>query len=213
MKLLGVIGLLLLGNLARRSVQRHLAKARLPRHPPRWIAALTTSRVAATPATTDPPAIDVIEHAGPIELRTLRRGLAAELGLGAAVLGLTSALVVSIPARQSYLRPFTKTVSASGLRASLLIDAPRVGDTVLHLSVRDSAGKSMPVNALSGSVALPTAGLGPLPLGVARGDAARATGSQDIRLSFPRKGIWLLQLTVQTSSAGTARFSVPVEVS
>jgi hypothetical protein len=41
------------------------------------------------------------------------------------LLALTAALVVTVPARQPYLRRFTRTMTATGLRVSVRIDADR----------------------------------------------------------------------------------------
>ena len=232
-KLLGVVGLLVLGNLARRWVQRNLAVYRpwqLPRLMPQATAGSAASAATAgsagsagstgstlllAPAVVLAPAPAVVPTGqyGPVELRSLRRGLTFELGLGLAVLALTAALVVSVPSRESYIRPFTQTLSAPGLRVALRIGAPRTGDSVLHLSVRDPGGKAIPVTALRGSLSQPAAALGPLPLRLARARGATGTGAQDVGLTFPEKGHWVLQLTVQTSSFDATSFTVPVDVS
>lgn len=123
-KLLAVLGLLLLGNLARRWVQRHLTTVRAPSQ------LIAARNGGAAPALTDPEAIG---HPNPLELRALRRGLAAELALSAAVLGLTSALVVTMPARQSSLQSSPQTSSTTSQGVSLVWDAPRVGGDVARM--------------------------------------------------------------------------------
>jgi copper transport protein len=137
----------------------------------------------------------------------------AELGLGVAVLALTAALVVSIPSVQSYIRPFTQTLSAPGMRVAVRIDAPRTGDTALHLSVQDQTGKAVPLMAVRGSLSQPKAGLGPLPLRLPSASGETATGAEDIGLTFPRNGNWVLQLTVQISAFDSTSFTIPVDVS
>jgi copper transport protein len=184
LKLIAVIVIVGLGNLARLWVQRHLA-------PPHGSAQLLTSAT----------------------WRRLGRGVTAELAISVIVLGLTSALVVAIPSRQSYVRPFAQSVVATGLQLAVRIDAPRAGDTVLHLTARSNEGKAIAVTGVRGSLSEPNAKLGPLPLRLPNPDGASRTGTEDIGLTFPSKGKWLLQLTVQTSPLDAVAFSFNVAVS
>jgi copper transport protein len=197
----GVILLLVLGNLARRWVQRHLTRLRLP-----------ARRVVAGAA------IAVLERDepqppqyGPAEVRRLRRGLVAELGVGLAVLGLTAALVATVPGRQAYVAPFEKIISTADITVRMTIDTPRTGDTVLHVSTSTSDGRPQSVQKLNGTLSLPSAGLGPLPVRVDRSDSP--TGQQDVGLTFPARGDWTLRLTVQTSNLDSTALSVTVPVS
>jgi copper transport protein len=149
---------------------------------------------------------------GASSARGLHRGLLAELGVGAGVLALTAALVVLVPARQSYVPRFDRTMTAAGLQVAVRIDTPRVGDTVLHLTARSSSGRPIPVLELRGSLRLRAKGLGPLALRPARGNGATPDGREDVGVSFPRPGRWLVQLTVQTSPLDATVFALTVPV-
>jgi len=148
----------------------------------------------------------------PLPVRWLHRGLAAELAIALVVLGLTAALVVTVPGRISYVRPFTRTLTAKGLQLAVRIDAPRIGDTVLHVRARSSDGSPIRVTGLQGSLTLPDAQLGPLPVRLSNAAGSASNGSQDIGVTFPRSGRWVIQLTVRTSSSDSSVFAVNVQV-
>jgi copper transport protein len=119
-KLCGVVLLVALGNLARRRVQRHVAAPEPVTAPvePRVVSRGGAAVLERVEATTD-------AHSRPPDVRALRRGVLAELVIGAAVLGFTAALVATVSARQAYVQPFEHTVTADGLRVSLTVDSPR----------------------------------------------------------------------------------------
>jgi copper transport protein len=215
LKLLAVLVVVSLGNQARRWVQRHLTPPGRSWRLPALLAPAITAYAASAPAVERAPEITGQQGAapyGPLQLRQLRRGLIAELGIAVIVLGITVALVVSVPSRQSYVRPFTRTVTATGLQLAVRIDTPRTGDAVLQVIARSSDGKAVTVTGIRGSLTQPEAKLGPLPLRLPTADGATSTGKEDIGLTFPRKGKWVLQLTVQTSPLDATAFSFTVPV-
>jgi len=220
LKLAAVAVVLVLGNLARLWVRRHLGAPGRNRRLPRLMAPRATAH-AADAATLEeaprPAAADarsssptVAEGYGPPELRRLRRSLISELAIAFAVLGVTAALVVSVPSRQAYIRPFRQTLTAAHLQVSVRVDAPRTGDTVLHLAASTPDGKAVAVSQIRGSLSQP--GLGPLPLRLPNPAGATVTGKEDIGLTFPRKGEWKIQLTVQTSKLDATAFVVTLPV-
>jgi copper transport protein len=200
-KLGGVILLLVLGNFARRWVQRHLTRSPVP-------AERAVARGAVAVLERDEPQSP---QYGPAEIGRLRRGLAAELAIGMSVLALTAALVATVPGRQAYVAPFKQTVSTAGITVRMTIDAPRTGDTVLHVSTSTSDGRPKSVQKINGTLSLPSAGLGPLPVRVDRPDSV--SGEQNVGLTFPAQGQWTLRLTVQTSALDSTAVSVTVAVS
>ena len=206
-KLVAVIAVVGLGALARRWVQDHLVHPAPPAGPP---VATTKPRPRGGVATLVREA-PVVE-AEPLPVRRLQRGLLAEVGVALVILSVTAALVVSVPARESYVRPFARTLTATGLQVSVRVDAPRIGDTVMHLSARAPAGQAIPLTGLRGSASLPSAGLGPLPLRLANPGGSASTGSEDVGITFPRAGRWVLALTVQTSAFDASVFSVPISI-
>jgi len=202
-KLTGVLALVALGNLGRRWVQRHLPS------PPRRPAILPASAgIVPIGQLTFRP----LEYGRP-QLARLHRGIMAELGIAGVVLALSSALVVVVPARQDYVVPFHRTVSTADLRVDLDLASPRVGDAILHVRVHTAEGRPLAVTAMHGSIALASAGLGPLALQPVSRDGASASGAADLKVTLPARGTWTLQLTVQTSSLDATAMSAPLAVS
>ncbi|MGZ4777002.1 MAG: copper resistance CopC/CopD family protein [Oryzihumus sp.] len=212
-KLAGVLVLLALGNLARRWVQRHLGPVGtdLPFVPaaPVLQAAGREGRRRHNPL----PAPEQTSLPATGDLRRLRAGLWAEVGVGSGVLGLTAALVVIVPARQDYVAPLSRTVATPGMTVRVDVPNPRVGDATVHVTVRTPDGQALPVTGVSGSVTLRGAGLGPLPVRVRTAGGASRDGRLDGTVSFPVRGTWLVRLTVRTSPTDATALSVTVPVS
>jgi copper transport protein len=197
LKLAGVLALIALGNLARRWVQRHLVgAARRPRRLPVGTGTVPMWEIA----------LPRVEYGRP-QLARLHRGVMAELGIAGAVLALTSALVVVVPARQDYVKPFHRTIVTGALRVDLDLASPRVGDGIIRVTVRTAAGRPLAVTGVRGSITLATARLGPLALQPVSRGGASAAGVTDLRVSLPAGGTWTLNLTVQTSPVDATAMS------
>ncbi|MCW2647300.1 MAG: hypothetical protein JWP07_3409, partial [Pseudonocardiales bacterium] len=187
-----VVVVLGLGNIARRWVHRNLVSAPAPTRPGPLP---TTARGSGGLLTLERPATENL----PLSTRNLQRGLIAESVIGLLVLVITAALVVTVPARASYVKPYQRTATVGDVTLSVRVDERRVGDTILHVKVKSADGRPSALTALRGSLTRKAGALGPLPLRLPDADGATATGSEDIGLTFPAGGAWTLQLTVQTS--------------
>jgi len=201
-KLLGVLTLIVLGNVARRWVQRHLGSA------PRRRIPLGAAGVVPATAMTFRPVVY-----GQPELRRLRRGVLAEVAIAIVVLGLTAALVVIVPAYQDLARPFHRVIRSSGLTMVLDIETPRVGDAILHVKVTGEDGRPQPIMALTGSISLESPPIGPLPLRMPSAGGASSSGIQDIGLNLPARGDWTVRLSVKTTPIDATAFSTRLPVS
>ena len=201
-KLAAVLALLGLGNLARRWVQRHLPSA--PRRP---ALLLHAAGITSTQEMTFRP-----QEYGRLELARLHRGVIAELGVAGAVLALTSALVVIVPARQDYVAPFHRTVTTAALTVDLDLSTPRVGDAVLRVTARTPDGRAAPLTAVRGSMTQAAAGLGPLALEPLTAGGASPAGVNDLSLTLPAQGSWTLNLTVQTSPVDETSLTTEMDV-
>ena len=203
-KLIGVVALIALGNLGRRWVQRHLS--------------LTARRPILFPATglgivpVQEMTFRPVEYGQP-ELARLHRGVLAELGIAGLVLALSSALVVVVPAQQDYVAPFHKTFAASSVRVDLDVASPRVGDSILRVTVHTPDGRPVRVTAVSGLITLASAQLGPLALQPVSKGGASTSGVTDMKVTLPARGVWTLQLTVQTSAVDATALSTQLPVS
>lgn len=207
-KIAVVLVVVCLGNLARRWVQRNLTSSRGPRLAPPQPEPVSTPPARGGLLIKELPTLESV----PISTRGLQRGLLAESGIALGVLAITAALVVSVPGRDSYVKPYQHTESADNLTLSVRVDAPRVGDTVMHLKVRTATGQPAALTTVRGSVTQRAAGVGPLPLRLLTPSGATNTGNEDVGITFPRSGLWTLQLTLQTSAFDAAVFSLVVPV-
>lgn len=203
-KLIGVVALISLGNLGRLWVQRHLSS--VTRRPILFPA--TALGIVPVREMTFRP----VEYGQP-ELASLHRGVFAELGIAGLVLALSSALVVVVPAGQDYVAPFHKTFAASTLRVDLDVASPRVGDSVLRVTVHTPDGRPVRVTAVSGSIALASARVGPLALQSVSTGGPTTPGVTDLKVTLPARGVWTLQLTVQTSAVDATDLSTQLPVS
>ncbi len=208
LKLLAVAAAVAMGAVARRWVRRHLAAAPSPWRPTRAVPVPDAGHGVATSVRAPVASVDV----DPLPVSRLQRGLLVEVGIAVAVLSATSALVVAVPGRESYIRPFSRTLTASGLAVSLRIDGPRAGDAVLHVTVHSSGGDPLPVRQLQASVSLPDAQLGPFPLRLPNAAGSAHDGVEDLGITFPRSGSWVLNLSVKTSQFDETVFSAKVPV-
>ncbi|AEH11703.1 copper resistance protein CopC [Candidatus Protofrankia datiscae] len=129
-------------------------------------------------------------------LARLRRGIILEVGVAAVVLGVTAVLVNSVPARTSYVPPFSDTVFAGPLTVQVDIAPTRRGPQTLHVYVFDPAGKAQPLAEASAALSLPDAGVGPLPVPLTQAAPGHVIGEG---MQVPLPGTWQLRLTLRVN--------------
>jgi copper transport protein len=140
--------------------------------------------------------------AGSPPVRLLRRTVAAEVAIAAAVLALTAVLVNGIPARQAYAPPYSATLTArnaDGQAITVLVDvAPtRTGSQTVHLYTYTAAGVVLPYQSALADVTEPSAGLGPITFTFA--DTGPGHGTAE-GIVVPAAGTWTLTLHVRTDA-------------
>jgi copper transport protein len=140
----------------------------------------------------------------------LRRSVALEVGIAAAVLAVTAVLVSTAPARATYTDPFDSTVQlASGGSAKISVAPARSGENSIEVTVLDRNGRPTDPQQVALTAALPAEQLGPLPVGLTKAGTGvyRAQAA-----SLPRSGTWELVLRVQASEfdRDVAQVDVPV---
>jgi copper transport protein len=210
-----VVLLLGLGNLARRWVARQYGSVSRP--------AVVREPVAAggppPPLPPESPPSEpgpAIPGPGDGELRTLRRGLAAEVVLGVSVLILTTILVNTAQAKEtqsqagsaSYSASYSTTDTSGQTRVRLTVTPDRTGPVKLVLRVQRPTGAVLPVQKVTASLSLPAENIGPLPVTF----AGVGKGPMTARTALARPGNWDLDVTVQTSpiEATAFRLAIPV---
>ena len=171
------IGLLVVGNYARRAVQRIT--------PPIAVAyAMTTGLEDAPPEPPPPP---------PVPTERIRRGVLVEVVLAAAVLAATAVLVSEPRGREALAAEHRKPVTASatlggGHSVAVTVDPGTHG--LVTVSVALSPGT--PATSVSGTATLPERQLGPLPLRL----TANAGGTYSASgVDLPVAGRWVFTLS------------------
>ncbi|MEX5632021.1 copper resistance protein CopC [Parafrankia sp. FMc2] len=126
----------------------------------------------------------------------LRRGVVFEIVVGVAVLAVTSVLVNTIPGRDSYAPPFSRTAIAGPMTVDVEIAPTRTGLQTIHVYTYDPQGRPQRLVEASGELTLPSAGVGPLevPLTEVTDGHVVAEG-----VGVPLPGEWQLRFTLRVN--------------
>ncbi len=139
----------------------------------------------------------VLQHGSdPTVARRLRRSVLVEAGIALVVLGVTSILVSTTPADESYFPIVDQTVSVTaGVNVDVVVAPARAGLDDLHLSYTDAGGKPLDVVAASGRFTLPGQD-NVVPVQLVR----TSRGHYDLsRVELSSTGSWTLAINTQTS--------------
>lgn len=137
------------------------------------------------------------EAGQPARIRSLV--LAETVGLGI-VLGITSALVATEPAKTAYHPSASGQLTLVG--DTVQVSAIPVGDRQmeLHVYVFDKAGQPSDPKEITATVSLPSKQLGPLPVTL----AVAGPGHRQGTVAVPVAGQWRLAVTVRTTAIDEA---------
>ncbi len=160
-KAIGLIMLIVIGNVSRQLVSRHWSVARIP-----VAYAMTDASVSAVevPAESDDATYtDEPPEDPPAEVRGLIRGVLAEVVIAALVLGTTAVLVAQPPGAAALAiadeRPHTViTELGNGRSAKVTVSSQRHG--AVNITVTPSSGPA--ITTLTATAALAAKGLGPI---------------------------------------------------
>lgn len=180
------VGVLLLGNLSRRAVQRRFVR-------------LPVAYAISDATLDDPPSApdESEEPAEPLEAERMRRAVLVELALAVAVLVVTAVLVAQPRGKEAVAIAQQRPVSAvaplgGGRTATVTIEPGRHG--LVSATVELSPGPR--ATAVTASAALPGRQLGPIPLPLtANGADLYGAGGIDL----PAAGSWVISIVVTTS--------------
>jgi copper transport protein len=195
-KVLIVIALLGIAGLSRAWVRRYIPSSGL--RPRAVVHAHAELSRAAEPGPRQPDDAAV---------SSLRRSLVGELVFGAAVLAVTAALTGTAQARQTYAPSYTQTQSVGAHSVRLSIDRAHTGTSTIRLTVLGN-GRPVTVAAVTGSVSLPSAGVGPLPLRFT--PVNRSTHEAVAVFAVP--GHWVVDVLVTFDALDATTFRFPVKV-
>src|SRR5439155_5729485 len=135
------------------------------------------------------------------EPRRLRRVVLVELVLAALVLGVSSVLVQTPPARTVADAPaalpgqFSALVAGKKVQIQIDVTPAEVGENTLHLYAFSQDGKPIVVEEWTGSVSLASAGVENLSIQLLALTDDHATGL----VTLPAAGVWEFSITVRTS--------------
>jgi copper transport protein len=177
-KVVGVLGLLALGNLSRRVIQRRVRRP-----------------VVAYAMSNPVPEVAEPEDLDDVTVERMRRSVLVEVVIAAVVLAL-AAVLVSQPRGPEALaaqdrKPITTSAPLGGGRsASITVDPGQHGAVSLTVTIPDGAQQ------VTGTATEPARRLGPIPLHL-RPVGAGTYQATDVNL--PVAGTWLIDLTVTSS--------------
>jgi copper transport protein len=154
------------------------------------------------------------EHSG--GARVVRRSVVVELTIAVVVLGFSSVLTQTTPARVATAAPagsqqqdyFSRTATTDLYTLEVDVDPAKVGDNEIHLYAYTKEGKPLSVVEWSGTAALPAANIEPVTIPLLGITADHASG--DIQL--PTAGSWELKFTLRTTDVDQETVSMTVPV-
>jgi copper transport protein len=148
--------------------------------------------------------------------RRLRRAVIAEVAIAAVVLGFTSALVQTTPARSAEAAanapavPFSVTVTDKLFKLEVDVAPTAKGPNTIHLYAfaPDGSGPQT-VAEWKGTAALPAKGIGPIDIPLLAIPPDHASG----QILLPESGTWRLKITVRTDDThqATVTANVPIK--
>jgi copper transport protein len=139
----------------------------------------------------------------PLELRSLRRSVLAEVVIAIGILAVTAVLVVTQPAKiaaPSAARPATSSTTTTRVAAgpvTVLVSSFPAGPRQLNIRLSTfSNGRLQSVPELTGALRLPAQGLGPLPVTFRPNGPGQFVADA---VNVPVAGEWNLALSVRVT--------------
>jgi copper transport protein len=139
----------------------------------------------------------------------LRRSVSIELATATIILALTSVLVATPPARDTYTTPLHTTVNAGANRLEVRVEPARVGSNAVQVRVLGAGGTPVDVAEVRLRIRLTNPDVGPLPLTVHRIGTGEFVAHE---ASFPFPGRWQLTIGVRTGEFDLTNAAVDVTV-
>jgi copper transport protein len=174
-----------------------------------WLAAMSRASVQRRVSTRKERADAIVR---------LRRSVWSEAGIAMVVLGLTAVLVATPPtelfSNQAEAAvptgPFLSALALPGGDVQVWVSPARPGDNEVVLNVRDERGVNRDVPEVTAQLALPAAGVGPVPVPLVRTGVGQYVAT---RFAVPNPGIWRLSVRVRITDLDAATVDADVLVS
>jgi copper transport protein len=151
-----------------------------------------------------------IKSERPHHPKTFAFAVLAELVLIAAVLGVTGALINSVPPRQLQTVPFTGTWNVLGVQVNAIIEPSAAGPgNEFHFYVLGADGGPKAIPELKADISLPARRIGPIEIPLV---VAGPGHYQNDDVYLPLSGSWLMKITVRTTQTDeqVIRVNLPV---
>ena len=146
---------------------------------------------------------------GAQDLGAIRRTVAGEVAVAAAVLAVTAMLVNAVPAKSALSRPYSTELEVGALLVDVTVDPAKAGPTDVHVYTLTKQGAVAEVEELTASLSLPAQDIAPLAVPLQRaGRGHFAAYGFDV----PIRGTWRLTIVVRTSDIDQDRASTDVPV-
>ncbi|HET9897630.1 MAG TPA: FixH family protein [Streptosporangiaceae bacterium] len=152
----------------------------------------------------------------PVTLRRLRWSVAAEATIAVAILGVTSILVNTATARESFTRPASAAVTFNtggpGGRGSVAVTMTpdALGPNQVRVTVTSAAGKPYQPKQISVALRLPARNLGPLAVTLDPAGPGRYVSKTATPISVAGK--WQLVITIRSDAFDETSVIIPVTV-
>jgi len=131
---------------------------------------------------------------GGAALTHLRRSVFAESVVAVVVLGVTSVLSTTVPARDQIAQPFNRTIVDEAQFVNVTVSPARVGANELHVTVTPAITQGVNIAEIKVTITLPEADLGPIevPTQVITANHVTTETAQ-----FPTPGTWDVKVAVR----------------
>jgi copper transport protein len=155
--------------------------------------------------------------AEPAGVPRLRRAVLVEVAGAVLILGLTSVLVQTAPARTAAATPgpapdrgiFSTTLDSKLYQLQLDIEPTKVGNSDVHLYAFTREGATLTVKEWKVTAALPAQGIEPIDVPVLRITDSHASGT----VTLPSVGAWQFSFTLRVTDFDEATVTTVVNVS
>lgn len=131
----------------------------------------------------------------------LRRGVAVEIAIAAAVLVAATVLTTTAPPQGSAhgqpqaSLPYSTTVDSGGLKLQIDVDPARQGNNSVHLTAFSPSGAPVEVKEWSATAALASKNIAPISIALLTISPSHVVGE----IELPLTGLWELRVTLRTS--------------
>jgi copper transport protein len=166
-----------------------------------------SSDVAGTPP-------ERVWQADPAGVRRLRRAVMIEVIGAILILGLTSALVQTTPARSALAGganppgQFDQTLTTSLYQVQVSVAPTKVGNVEVHLFAYTPQGAPMKILQWTATASMPAGGIEPIAIPLLAITDSHATGLVDI----PTAGTWRFSFTLRTTEIDEATVTAAVPI-